>query len=83
VSADDYVNCWFIGGPWNNQLMKVHRNYVTKHRTLIVPIIPKMIPSEIKEGPIRHDDVMIKNVIYHLSFPLKTGVPVYSSLNIY
>jgi hypothetical protein len=81
--SDDYVDCWFIGGPWDNQLMKVHRNHVARHQSICAPIVPKMAPIKHMEELIRHDDVKVKTVTYHLSWPLKTGVPVYSSLDIY
>ncbi len=78
---DDYIECWFVGGPWKDRLIPIHHQIVSdKRRAFRVPILENKINVfAIYDGPITDSPMQI--VDYYQQHPLETGTPVYSCLN--
>ena len=70
------VICFFIGGPWNNRLLRVNL-----HSSCRVPIPLPLEPFWASDGPVLMKDVIIQTVDYYPDAPLPSGVPVYSCLD--
>jgi hypothetical protein len=74
------VACWFVGGPWNNQLWTIAEWLVEAHRELRIPVSERpdwtlaMWPKDV----ISPFDCQIAE--YYPQAPLPTGTPVYSCL---
>jgi len=78
----DYVECWFIGGPWKDQLRQIHDLLVRD------PGIPLRVfgPDDHAWAPAAPtyanaiDPFNHGGTVYYQQSPLETGVPVYSCL---
>jgi hypothetical protein len=74
------VACWFIGGPWNNRLVPI--SYETISRGIPIKVaVPLGAPLSDWDKPISFQDATHKTVDYHSMLPLETGTPVYSCLD--
>jgi hypothetical protein len=77
--SDDYVECWFIGGPWNNQLTLLHRRYTDAGAIyrVALPDTKITIAANCTASPL---DVDFRTVTYYRQVSLETCVPVFSCL---
>lgn len=75
------VECWFIGGPWDNRLVPIPRSLAEPERVLIVSDPREIGPMPaIGASPLDFDNGRIPTFEYYPMVPLETGVPVYSCL---
>lgn len=72
------VVCFFIGGPWNNQLIEIV-GPLNGWRSFRVPI-PEFIPIVDSSSTIEMMNYPMKTVEYFEAAPLETGVPVFTCL---
>jgi hypothetical protein len=74
----NYVECWMIGGPWNNRLATLHRRFLEPGACFraSVPADGFSI-APISACPL---DVSIETADYYRQVSLETGVPVFSCL---
>jgi hypothetical protein len=83
MSDADYVECWFIGGPWNNQLAGIHRHFLEPGGCFRMPVPPCFslaghpVPLNSAAIPL---DAELETVDYYRQVSLETGVPVFSCL---
>jgi hypothetical protein len=79
MSDAEFVECWFIGGPWGNQLATLHRRFLEPGAVLRVPVpLTKIsIAADCALSPL---DVEHKTADYYRQESLETGVPVFSCL---
>ena len=76
------IQCWFIGGPWNNRLVPIAPDMLSAMFICVplpIPFEKQFYRESIELVPI--DAVTIETVDYYRQAPLEgTGYPVYSCL---
>lgn len=83
MNEPEYIECWFIGGPWKDRLVLIARHIVESDAPFRVPDPKKSFIPSVAEwnSGISFSNAMVKIVDYYQQLPLETGVPVYSCLN--
>jgi hypothetical protein len=76
MSDADYVECWFIGGPWNNRLERLHRRFLEHGAVFRVPKPDATVFWEALN--VLH--VLPETADYYRQEPLETGAQVFSCL---
>ena len=73
------VECWFIGGPYNNRLQHISTRVIDSHCELRIPedLELPFDPSKAYVSPL---ELVYSVVDYYPQAPLPSGVPVYSCL---
>jgi hypothetical protein len=79
MSNDDYVECWMIGGPLNNQLIQLHRRFFEPGSVFPVPV-PRSKISIAANCAVSPLDAELETVDYYRQVSLETGVSVFSCL---
>jgi hypothetical protein len=75
------IQCWFIGGPRNNELIALPLSLVYSRQPLMLPYEEDFVPSVLEQTNAIHlMHGAMRTAEYYPQFPLPTGVPVYSSL---
>jgi hypothetical protein len=79
MNEGDYVECWFIGGPWNNLLARLHPRFLGPGAVFRV-VVPKSTISIAADCDMSPLDVSSETVSYYRQVSLETGVVVFSCL---
>jgi hypothetical protein len=81
--SDDYVECWFIGGPWRNSLRLISRSLFYGLCPSIRVPVPNQQPyiAHIPFQEVGWETLEVPTVEYTFCRPLETGVPVFSCLS--
>jgi hypothetical protein len=79
MSDAEYVECWFIGGPWNNRLARIHRHFLEPGGCFRASVESTHVVSIAawEKCPL---DVRFESADYYRQVSLETGVPVFSCL---